>query len=188
MPLALVCGLVLLPVGGAAADEEADCQQAGGIYVYIFYESSQVTAGCTHAQTGYARIAELTTVAATSSGFICRIADRPETCTEPDGGTQVYWTYWWWRDDAWLYATEGGGYRGVPGSVEAWHYSAGEMPPVEPTANGRVSPAATADTPRAAPAGSGPGPGSPATTIVTLAVVLLGGLGYFIWHRRQRRG
>jgi len=117
----------------AADDPAAECMGSGGIYVYILYEGSLVTQGCSTANTGYQRIKQVTSVEQTG-GFVCRIAGMPEKCIAPHSGMNVYWTYWWWRDGAWTYANQGGGYRGIPGTAEAWNYSAGQMPGLVPPA------------------------------------------------------
>ena len=116
-----------------AADPAAICQRDGGIYVYLQNYGAPVAEGCTHGATGYARIQELTSMEATASGFICRIAGIPaDKPCEVNSSTNIYWTYWWWRDGSWFYATIGGSYAGIPGSVEAWNYSPGELPSITP--------------------------------------------------------
>lgn len=148
----LLAGLVLtvLALGGAvgaapfsAADPgaAASCMGQGGIYVYIYYQDNEVTEGCTHSSTGYSRISDISSVEATSTGFICRIGGKPANgpC-KVDSTTQVYWTYWWWRNGSWVYATTGGGYRGIAGTAEAWNYSAGAVPPIVPPAPAVTTP------------------------------------------------
>lgn len=133
---ALVLGL-LTAIGGpqarpaAADDPAADCMRSGGIYLYILYEGSLVTQGCSTANNGYQRIKQVTSAEQTG-GFVCRIAGLPAECIAPRPGLDIYWSYWWWRNGSWEYATQGGGYRGIPGTAEAWNYSAGQMPGIVP--------------------------------------------------------
>lgn len=133
---ALVLGL-LTAIGGpqarpaAADDPAAECMRSGGIYLYILYEGSLVTQGCSTANNGYQRIKQVTSAEQTG-GFVCRIAGLPAECIAPRPGLDIYWSYWWWRNGSWEYASQGGGYRGIPGTAEAWNYSAGQVPGIVP--------------------------------------------------------
>ncbi len=192
--LGLVVGLLAGPASlpAVAQDPASQCRSDGGIYVYVLDQGSEVLAGCTHAETGMGRLLELTTVQTAGAGFICRIAGRPERCLATPGGDEPYWGYWWWRPSAeapegqWQYATIGGSYKGVPGSVEAWHFSVGEQPPFQPSAvEAAVQPASEAP----GPSDSTPqtqGWGATAPTAATVAFLGVGGYG--LWRRRRNRG
>lgn len=189
----LAFGLLAAPASARAQDPVAECLSGGGIYLYVHDQSAEVLAGCSHAETALARLLELTTVQTIGQGFICQIDGRPERCVNTPGGTDPYWSFWWWRDGQWQYANIGASYRGTPGSIEAWHYSPGEPPPVLPAADASplpgyeisasFTPAASA--PATAPPDEQVGDQDWVPTAATLGVLLLAGSGYWLWRRKR---
>lgn len=196
--LLLVLGLSTGPIApAAAADPASDCIADGGIYVYVFDQDAKVVEGCTHADTGLGRLLELTSVQTTGSGFICQIAGLPDRCVGNPAGEDPYWGYWWWRDEQWRYATIGGSYRGVSGSIEAWHFSPGEPPSMTPAASAPASAApeqtSPATPPASPPASADPaadtaGPPGWANTAITIVAVGALVLGYGLLRRPRDRG
>jgi len=190
--LALVVTVLLGPLGGwatapaRAQDPASECVADGGIYVHVLEQGAELMAGCSHAQTGMARLLEFTTVQTAGQGFVCQIDGRPDQCVGRPAGDEPYWSYWWWRDGEWQYANIGASYRGVPGSVEAWHYSVGEPPPFAPgdlpAANGNPDQASDPAARTADDASPGWLP-----TVITAVVLVAAGGGYLIW-RRSRAG
>ncbi|MDI9629169.1 MAG: hypothetical protein QM286_11610 [Acidobacteriota bacterium] len=183
---AVTLGLLAGPtaVVARAQDPASECLADGGIYVYVFEQGTELLAGCSHAQTGLARLLELTAVQTAGQGFICQIDGRPDRCVATPAGDEPYWNYWWWRDGQWVYANIGASYRGVPGSIEAWHFSVSAPPPVSP---GDTQPS-TATPTEAAPPAVDDGGGLPgwAPTVITVAVIAAGGAGYALWRRKSR--
>gem|GEM_PF-1394565 len=145
----------------AAADSgAATCMGNGGIYVYVFNQGSEIAEGCSSGSNAYQRVSSVAgRTQATSSGFICKIGGVPDGACEVDSSTQVYWSFWWWRNGSWTYATAGGGYAGVAGTAEAWNYSTGQAPPVSPPdpAVAQPEPAPATEQPAAAQPDSGSG-------------------------------
>ena len=187
-----VLGLGLHPVAALADDDPiADCLAQQKIWVAVYYEGEALAASCTDAATGVERLAQFTTVETAGQGFICQLAGQPEVCEIPTGDGP-YWNYWWWRDGQWRYATMGGSYAGEPGSIEAWHFSAGVEPPVAGD-----QPPPVEMTPRPGSPASSAEPGEPpipqpdaglpswAPTALTLAAVALVGGGYAVCRRRR---
>lgn len=197
----LAATLLVAPTA-AAQDPVADCLAENKIYLYVFDQGEPVVEGCTEGKTGMARLTELAEVK-TSGSFICQVNGHPEICETPLGDLP-YWSYWWWRDSAWRYATIGGSYPGEPGSVEAWHFSSGVEPPITPPVTGPASPSASTsapagttseqttqaspETPPPAPTGDGQITGSQLwlPTAITAAVLALAGIGYALTRRNRR--
>lgn len=186
LPSLLVALLVVLlgtlgsPAIAHADEEVVNCQASGGIYVYVLNEGEQLAAGCTSAGTASARINEIASANQTSKGFICQINSIPDKC-KVNSRTKIYWSFWWWQDDAWNYATTGGSYAGDSGTVEAWNYSKGEAPTFNPI-----------DASAPAPANPIPedqqfddGQGTPIATVSTFGVIIVAAAGYGLWRRRK---
>lgn len=191
--LLLVLGLAAGPSAAAIAapDPASDCTDAGGIYVYVIDQGTRVLEGCTHAETGLGRLLELTTVQTAGQGFVCQIDGKPQRCVANPAGDEPYWSYWWWREDQWRYATIGASYRGIPGSIEAWHFSPGEPPPMLPpgqvVTQDSVEPTPPSASPSSAPGQAGTGRGG-GLTAITVVVITAAGLGYGLWYRKQKQG
>ncbi|MGI5952317.1 MAG: hypothetical protein ACOX61_10815 [Brooklawnia sp.] len=180
--LVAVVGLLVSPATAAADEPLPDCPD--GTYVYVVEQGSLVTQGCSEGETAMARLLELTTVQTVGQGFVCQLDGRPERCESPAGGDAPYWSYWWWRDGEWAYATIGASHRGEPGSIEAWHYAPGEPPPF---AAGQGGSAETSQPP--APASPEPDEGGLpgwAPTAITIGVLGVAGLGYAGWQRSRK--
>lgn len=189
--LVAVAGLAVGPAAASADDAAPECPN--GIYVYVIEQDEILVEGCSQAETAMARLLDLTTVQTVGQGFICQIADRPDSCEKQPGGDEPYWSFWWWRDGAWVYATVGGSFKGEPGSIEAWHFAPGVPPTTTPGQSAGSSPGASP-----APAATHGRPAEPdpttdadgglpswAPTAITAAVIALAGLGYFVWYRNR---
>jgi len=212
--LAVLLPMVLALLAGPgtaqarAQDPASECVADGQIYVLVFEQGTELAAGCTQGQTGLARLLELTTVQTAGQGFLCQIGGRPDRCIATPVGEEPYWNYWWWRDGQWVYANIGASYRGVPGSVEAWHFSVGEPPPYLPqtaSADQPPSPATADQPPSPAAADQPPSPaaadqtvaptpisqaGLPdwAPTAITAALFAFAGAAYLTQRRKPRGG
>lgn len=183
---------VLVTTVGLLAGAPASAQQTGpdcaeGSYVYVVYEGQAVVEGCGQAETAMGRLLELTTVQTAGQGFICQLAGHPDNCEGRPSGDQPYWSYWWWRDGEWVYATVGASYKGELGSIEAWHYAPGEPPQFVPAeAGAAASPAATPTPPDSSNQADDQGLPAWAPTAITAAVLGVATLGYLGWHRSRK--
>ena len=194
--LAVLLPMVLALLAGPgtaqarAQDPASECVADGQIYVLVFEQGTELAAGCTQGQTGLARLLELTTVQTAGQGFLCQIGGRPDRCIATPVGEEPYWNYWWWRDGQWVYANIGASYRGVPGSVEAWHFSVGEPPPYLP----QTAPADQPPSPATADQTVAPTPinqaGLPdwAPTAITAALFAFAGAAYLTQRRKPSGG
>jgi hypothetical protein len=134
-------------------------------------------------------------------GFVCRLGSRkfrngaqfPTTHEDPCVVTppeSAYWSYWTAgrRSNGWSYGRLGAlSDVPVPGGVEFWQFGAkGARPSITPDQL-RARRAVTS-TAVATPPGARTTSGSPTPAIAAGAIVLVlsGGAGWTIWHRRRQ--
>lgn len=188
--LALIMALLLsTPTAALAASptpsptpsgpNQSQCTAQGGVWVIVDLPQATMAAGCaTNPRNGQDALEQIgVTTTSTSKGLICELQGRPlDSCSKYKGfnkKTGEYWGYWH-RDSpqsGWTYSKKGAtNYQPQAGTIEGWRWGAKVQP------RWRTEPLAA---PAMPPHKAGPLP-----ILITLGVIVVGAVAFWIWRRR----